>query len=51
MKWRWPEIAPPPEGATRQPLRRRLAWLLALWLAGVLAVLALAAVIKLVLAP
>lgn len=50
-RWRprWPAMAPPPPGAATRPLRVRLLWMAALWAGSVLALLAVAALLRLLL--
>lgn len=47
---RFTGIEPPPAGARTAPLRKRLAWMAAIWAASVLALLLVAWVLRLVLA-
>lgn len=46
---KWPDIAPPPPGSPPAPLWVRIGWMLALWGGSVLALFAIASVLRLVL--
>lgn len=49
MPLRWPAIEPPADDASEPTLARRLLWMACIWVASVVALLAVAGVLKLVL--